>query len=36
LGSLATGPPPDAVELANLVEEKIVEKFDAFLGDDLL
>jgi ATP-dependent Lhr-like helicase len=36
LGSLAVGPPPDAVELPKLVENKIVEKFDAFLGDDLL
>jgi ATP-dependent Lhr-like helicase len=36
LSSLAAGPPPDAVELANLVKNKIVEKFDAFLGDDLL
>jgi ATP-dependent Lhr-like helicase len=36
LGSLVVGPPQDAVELAKLVENKIVEKFDAFLGDDLL
>ena len=36
LGSLAAGAPPDAVELAKLVQNKIVEKFDTFLGDDLL
>ena len=36
LGSLATEPPLDTVELAKLVKNKVVEKFDDFLGDELL
>ena len=36
LGGLAVEPQQDAVELAKLVKNKIIEKFDAFLGDDLL
>ena len=36
LSSLVVGPQPDAVELAKLVENKSVEKFDGFLGDELL
>ena len=36
LSNLANGPPPDASALATLVENKEVEKFDAFLGDELL
>lgn len=36
LSSLESGPPPDAVTLATLVENKEVEKFDSFLGDELL
>lgn len=36
LKRLASEPPPNALELARLVENKAVEKFDMFLGDDLL
>lgn len=36
LSSLESGPPPDAVTLATLVENNEVEKFDQFLGDELL
>ena len=36
LTRLAGGTPPDALELAALVENKEIEKFDAFLGDELL
>jgi len=36
LTGLVNGPPPDAAALAALVENKEVEKFDAFLGDELL
>jgi ATP-dependent Lhr-like helicase len=36
LSGVANGPPPDATALAALVENKEVEKFDAFLGDELL
>ena len=36
LKRLASEPLPDALDLAALVENKAVEKFDVFLGDDLL
>jgi ATP-dependent helicase Lhr and Lhr-like helicase len=36
LSKLASGATPDALELAKLVENKEVEKFDSFLGDELL
>jgi ATP-dependent Lhr-like helicase len=36
LSGMAAGPAPDAMALAALVENKEVEKFDSFLGDDLL
>jgi hypothetical protein len=36
LSGMAGGPVPDAMTLAALVENKEVEKFDSFLGDDLL
>jgi len=36
LKRLASEPPPDALDLVALVENKAVEKFDTFLGDDLL
>ena len=36
LARLATNPPPDPLALAALVPDKVVEKFDHFLGDDLL
>ena len=36
LKRLASEPPPDALDLAALVKNKAVEKFDMFLGDDLL
>jgi ATP-dependent helicase Lhr and Lhr-like helicase len=36
LKRLASEPPPDALQLAQLVQNKAVEKFDMFLGDDLL
>jgi ATP-dependent Lhr-like helicase len=36
LKRLASEPLPNALELARLVENKVVEKFDMFLGDDLL
>jgi len=36
LTTLAGAPPPDAIELAALVKNKEVEKFDAFLGEELL
>lgn len=35
LSALAAGP-PDALELAEAVENKVIEKFDPFLGDELL
>jgi ATP-dependent Lhr-like helicase len=36
LSALARGPAPDAMALAALVNNKEIEKFDAFLGDELL
>ncbi len=36
LSALARGPVPDAMALAPLVNNKEIEKFDPFLGDDLL
>jgi ATP-dependent Lhr-like helicase len=36
LKRLAESPPPDALELASFVEQKAVEKFDGFLGEELL
>ena len=36
LSALAGGTPLDALELARLVENKEIEKFDAYLGDELL
>lgn len=36
LTALAEAPAPDATELAVLVKNKEVEKFDSFLGDELL
>lgn len=36
LGAMAGAMPPDAVELATLVQNKEIEKFDCFLGDELL
>ena len=36
LKRLVSEPPPSALELARLVENKAVEKFDMFLSDDLL
>ena len=36
LKALAEGDVPSAVELAAMVENKVVEKFDPFLGDELL
>jgi ATP-dependent Lhr-like helicase len=36
LGRLARTPPPDAFDLASYVKNKISEKFDIYLGDDLL
>ena len=36
LSGLASGPPPKAMALAALVENKEIEKFDSFLGDELL
>lgn len=36
LTKLAGAPPPDATTLARLVKNKEVEKFDPFLGEDLL
>ncbi|MEJ0094986.1 MAG: DEAD/DEAH box helicase [Methylocella sp.] len=36
LGALAYGHVPSAVELAGMVKNKEVEKFDPFLGDELL
>ena len=36
LARLATSPPPDALELAALVSQKCIEKFDGYLGDELL
>jgi len=36
LSALASGPPPDAMDLAVLVKNKEIEKFDPFLGNALL
>lgn len=36
LSRLADGVPPDPLDLAALVENKEIEKFDSFLGDELL
>jgi ATP-dependent Lhr-like helicase len=36
LTTLAGAPPPDAIELAQLVKNKEIEKFDSFLGEKLL
>jgi hypothetical protein len=36
LRRIAVSPPPDALELASFVEQKSIEKFDGYLGDDLL
>ena len=36
LKRLRSDPPPEALSLATLVENKTVEKFDTFLSDDLL
>ena len=36
LTTLAAGPPPEAMALAALVENKEIEKFDYLLGDELL
>jgi len=36
LSDLASGPSPDAMALAALVKNKEIEKFDHFLGDELL
>jgi ATP-dependent helicase Lhr and Lhr-like helicase len=36
LRRLAASPPPDALELASFVEQKSIEKFDGYLGEDLL
>lgn len=36
LDHLANGEPPNGLELADLVENKEIEKFDCFLGSDLL
>jgi len=36
LTDLAGGPPPDALEMAALVENREIEKFDPFLGGELL
>lgn len=36
LRRLAVSLPPDALELASFVEQKSIEKFDVYLGEDLL
>ena len=36
LECLASSPPPDALELAGFVEQNAIEKFDCYLGEDLL
>jgi ATP-dependent Lhr-like helicase len=32
----AGAPPPDGIDLAKLVKNKVIEKFDSFLGEELL
>jgi ATP-dependent Lhr-like helicase len=36
LSRLASSPPPDVLELAAFVEQNVIEKFDVYLGGDLL